>query len=68
VQPQRHNPRHNQTTITADAAQLDKADFINPNRLIGAVTKNSTVITHRRLSSRQCEQVNAEVAEYFAHL
>ena len=25
VQPQRHDPRHNQTTITADAAQLDKA-------------------------------------------
>src|SRR5271169_4263699 len=25
VQPQRHDPRYNQTTITADAAQLDKA-------------------------------------------
>src|SRR5271169_4791332 len=25
VQPQRHYPRHSQTTITADAAQLDKA-------------------------------------------
>jgi len=24
VQPQRHDPRHDQTTITADAAQLDK--------------------------------------------
>src|SRR5437660_3897445 len=25
VQPQRHDPRHHQTTITLDAAQLDKA-------------------------------------------
>src|SRR6516165_10279968 len=32
VQPQRHDPRHDQTTITADAAQLDKASvsFLNP--------------------------------------
>ena len=33
VQPQRHNPRHNETTITADAAQLDKAAKVVPQRL-----------------------------------
>src|SRR5271169_6711150 len=39
VQPQRHDPRHSQTTITADAAQLDKAlvtprdTYCRPDRL-----------------------------------
>ena len=31
VQPQRHDPRHDQTTITTDAAQLDKAIGSYPN-------------------------------------
>ena len=31
MQPQRHDPRHDQTTITTDAAQLDKAIGSYPN-------------------------------------
>src|SRR5215469_3917189 len=38
---QRHDPRHNQTTITADAAQLDKACTRYPGSRIAIVAENT---------------------------